>query len=201
MVKGRLPRESNPLPGDKSGFVASHDATGEEDYKRTSPLNPLPVTSIGDSNVKDAAVKAELELIKQGIADNKATNDLILARLDNPIDAQVTGSNVEEYIVMNDLDITAGNTITLSVEPESPSEYSLIVIPNKAGAYSVRVQEDMMKSTRAWFTGVEKKDISSGTGRFERRKVVGGSSRFRFIFENKSDETIGFDAYLTVWRG
>ena len=94
MVKGRLPRESNPLPGDKSGFVASHDTTGAEDYKRTSPLNPLPVKSIGDSNVKDAAVKAELELIKQGIADNKATNDLILEKLDSGVSTQLTGSNV-----------------------------------------------------------------------------------------------------------
>ena len=100
MVKGRLPRESNPLPGDKSGFVASHDTTGEEDYERTSPLNPFPVKSIGDSNVKDAAVKAELELIKQGIADNKATNDLILARLDNPINTQVTGSKREHRIIL-----------------------------------------------------------------------------------------------------
>ena len=98
MVKGRLPRESNPLPGDKSGFVASHDTTGEEDYKRTSPLNPLPVKSIGDGIVKDVAVKAELELIKQSIADNKATNDLILARLDNPIDTKLTGSNVEQDV-------------------------------------------------------------------------------------------------------
>lgn len=101
MVKGRLPRESNPLPGDKSGFVASHDTSGNEDYKRTSPLNPLPVKSIGDSNVKDAEVKAELELIKQSIADNKATNDLILARLDNPINTKVTGSNVEEGLFVN----------------------------------------------------------------------------------------------------
>ena len=94
MVKGRLPKESNPLPGDKSGFVASHDTTGEEDYQRTSPLNPLPVKSIGDSNVKDVAVKSELEAIKQSVADNKATNDLILARLDGTLDTQLTGSNV-----------------------------------------------------------------------------------------------------------
>ena len=116
MVKGRLPRESNPLPGDKSGFVASHDTTGAEDYKRTSPLNPLPVKSIGDSNVKDAAVKAELELIKQSIADNKATNDLILARLDNPIDTQLTGSIVE-HIDITDLvgTIAPGATKTLNL--------------------------------------------------------------------------------------
>lgn len=37
----------------------------------------------------DADVKAELELIKQGIADNKATNDLVLARLEGTLDTQV----------------------------------------------------------------------------------------------------------------
>ena len=87
MVKGRLPRESNPLPGDKSGFVASHDTTGDEDYKRTSPLNPFPVKSIGDSNVKDAAVKAELESIK-------ATQEAILSKLDSGVNTQLTGNNV-----------------------------------------------------------------------------------------------------------
>ena len=90
MVKGRLPRESNPLPGDKSGFAASHDTTGEEDYKRTSPLNPFPVKSIGDSNVKDAAVKAELESIK-------ATQEAILSKLDSGVNTQLTGSK-DEYV-------------------------------------------------------------------------------------------------------
>ena len=109
MVKGRLPRESNPVPGKEPGFVASHDTTGAEDYKRTSPLNPLPVKSIGDSNVKDAAVKAELELIKQGIADNKATNDLILEKLDSGVSTQLTGSKVE-YMELVENEIVASNS-------------------------------------------------------------------------------------------
>ena len=154
MVKGRLPRESNPLPGDKSGFAASHDTTGEEDYKRTSPLNPLPVKSIGDSNVKDPAVKAELELIKQGIADNKATNDLILARLDNPINTQVTGSNVEDALpvklitqeVSYDLDFVLGINISPSSTVQLDNHITLlgydrctIVSHTKGGNHTQRI--------------------------------------------------------------
>src|SRR5690625_116869 len=44
-VKGRLPQESNPTPGRYPGFVASHDTTGNEDYRPTSPDNPLPTSN------------------------------------------------------------------------------------------------------------------------------------------------------------
>lgn len=64
--------------------------------------NKVEITNQKETqNVKDIDVKEELALIKQGIADNKATNDLILTRLDNPIDTQLTGSNVEEGLFVN----------------------------------------------------------------------------------------------------
>lgn len=72
-------------------FTEPQHFTGNGDETaRTGKDNPLPTEDLG--------VKAELELIKQGIADNKETNDLILARLDSPIDTQLTGSNVEQDV-------------------------------------------------------------------------------------------------------
>lgn len=80
MTRGRLKRESNPPYDEQPGFTPQHDSTGQGDFVNTSPLYPLPI--------KDVDVKAELELIK--IEQKK-----ILARLDEPIPTQVTGSNVE----------------------------------------------------------------------------------------------------------
>src|SRR5690625_2274696 len=62
----------------KEGSTSETDLTGHD--------NPLPTT--------DKSVRAELESIK-------ATQDKILKRLDEPLDTQVTGSNVEDGIPVN----------------------------------------------------------------------------------------------------
>lgn len=79
-TRGQLPRESVPKQGEKPGFVASHDTTGNEDFRRTSPLHPFPV--------KDADLAAEIEAVKQ-------TQQEILARLDAGLDTRLTGSKAE----------------------------------------------------------------------------------------------------------
>src|SRR5699024_1352155 len=73
-VKGRLPQESNPTPGRYPGFVASHDTTGNEDYRPTSPDNPLPT-----SNYIQRESGVWVPISK-----------------DNPMPTQLTGSNVED---------------------------------------------------------------------------------------------------------
>ena len=46
MVRGRLPRESNPVPGQSQpGFVPAFDETGNEDYVRVSNQKPYPVAN------------------------------------------------------------------------------------------------------------------------------------------------------------
>src|SRR5699024_9742035 len=45
--KGRMIQESNPTMGREAAFVPQHDSTGDEDYRRTSPKDPLPTTLYG----------------------------------------------------------------------------------------------------------------------------------------------------------
>src|SRR5690625_4832630 len=46
MVVRRLPRESNPIPGQSQpGFVPAFDETGNEDYVRVSNQKPYPVAN------------------------------------------------------------------------------------------------------------------------------------------------------------
>lgn len=80
--KGRLPRESNPIFGEEPGFVASHDTTGDEDYERTSPKNPLPT--------KNSALEDKLNDIEKKL-DSVIENGVI--------NTQLSGSNVEDGIV------------------------------------------------------------------------------------------------------
>ena|SRR5690625_5164714 len=75
-VKGRLPQESNPTPGRYPGFVASHDTTGNEDYRPTSPDNPLPT-----SNYIQRESGVWVPISK-----------------DNPMPTQLTGSNVVQDV-------------------------------------------------------------------------------------------------------
>lgn len=73
MVKGRLKRESNPVPGQGVGFTPQHDSTGNEEYVNTSPVNPLPT--------KDADTKTELESI------NDKLSDVVHVHVDNQVDS------------------------------------------------------------------------------------------------------------------
>lgn len=75
MVKGRLPRESNPLQGQPRGYAPSFDTTGDEDYGRVSPENPWP-------------------------SANYVQNDVGIwmpVSKDNPMPTQLTGSIVERF--------------------------------------------------------------------------------------------------------
>lgn len=73
MVRGRLPRESNPVPGQSQpGFVPAFDETGNEDYVRVSNQKPYPVANY----TQDAS----------GVWLPTSQN--------NPMPTQLTGSNV-----------------------------------------------------------------------------------------------------------
>src|SRR5690625_2746717 len=74
MVRGRLLRESNPIPKQPAGFRPQHDSSGNEDYVNTSPLNPLPS---GNYIQNEAGVWVPVSL-------------------DNPVPTQLTGSIVED---------------------------------------------------------------------------------------------------------
>ncbi|MBT2215827.1 hypothetical protein KK120_08695 [Virgibacillus dakarensis] len=107
MVQGRMPRETNPVPGEKPGYTANHDSTGNEDYVRTSPINPLPVN--------DDATKTELEEIKQQQIDLNAKVEATNTRLNEVLDVkgemQLTGSIVAQR------GLAANKPAATSVEP------------------------------------------------------------------------------------
>lgn len=126
MVQGRMPRESNPVSGEKPGYAANFDTTGNEDYERVSPSNPMPTT--------DQATKAELELIKQQNAD-------ILAKLNEGIDTQLTGSMVVETLI-NSESVAPGDDIS-SVEfnPEG-ANYCIIGVNIDQQPWFVRTDAD-----------------------------------------------------------
>src|SRR5690625_2039575 len=96
MVKGRMPRETNPVPGEIPGFVSNFDTTGNEDYERVSPHNPYPVGNY----------------IKQGSL-------WVPVSKENPVPTQLTGRNIEEVYFFNAIaisttDIIPSDTIDLS---------------------------------------------------------------------------------------
>lgn len=63
MVRGRLKRESNPVPGEIPGFTPQHDSTGNGDFVDTSPINPMPT--------KDSSLAAKLDQLKAIAEGNK----------------------------------------------------------------------------------------------------------------------------------
>lgn len=91
---------------------------------KTTPIEEINVTNFPPvQNVKDVDVKAELELIKQSVADNKATNDLILEKLDSGVNTQLTGSNVENVeveLLEEDIEVEANVTLTVKELTEIP---------------------------------------------------------------------------------
>ena len=77
MVRGRLPRESNPVPGQSQpGFVPAFDETGNEDYVRVSNQKPYPVANYTQN----------------------ASGVWLPTSQNNPMPTQLTGSNVEEEV-------------------------------------------------------------------------------------------------------
>lgn len=85
----------------------------------------------GKLNVRDVDVKAELELIKQ-------QQQQILQRLNEPIETELTGSIVEDYLIAENLLVTAGSvnfaepttnnlnydSMTIMVVPDTPHKFS-----------------------------------------------------------------------------
>ncbi len=89
MVKGRLPRESNPLQNQPRGYAPSFDTTGEEDYERVSPKDPWPSANY--------ALHGNIWL---PVSEN------------NPMPTQLYGSIVEEVIIGDDEIISAGSSVS-----------------------------------------------------------------------------------------
>src|SRR5699024_10840795 len=78
MVRGRLPRESNPVPGQSQpGFVPAFDETGNEDYVRVSNQKPYPVANYTQN----------------------ASGVWLPTSQNNPMPTQLTGSKVEQLEV------------------------------------------------------------------------------------------------------
>lgn len=125
MVKNRLNRETNPLPGEKAGFTPQHDSTGAGDFVDTSPINPLPVKMSDGSkveitnhketqNVKDVDVKEELALIKQeNIEIKNAQAEIITALGESNASLQATNNTLLSVIkddrLQSDTQVTGSN--------------------------------------------------------------------------------------------
>ena len=69
MTTGRLLRESNPVPGEKPGFIPQH-GDGNGNYIETNPNNPLP-TSDTTLQTKMDALNQKIDTIQADIADLK----------------------------------------------------------------------------------------------------------------------------------
>jgi len=146
----------------------------------------------------DVAVKAELELIKQGIADNKATNDLILARLDNPIDTQVTGSIVEDAIPVKNLketysesvtlDITAGVTESIKEYP-FPCELTSFSLGTNDRGVSVRIENKVNGSYDSGVRIVHPSGVSTNPVAPSVLNTIGGENDFwsEFVYDTERD--------------
>lgn len=90
MVKGRLERESNPIPREVPGYVPQHDSTGNEDYVRTSPRNPFPTA--------DKEVLEKLNAIDVVAEELKALNEnnqMALTAYDIAVSAKVDADKVK----------------------------------------------------------------------------------------------------------
>src|SRR5690625_3100034 len=96
-VRGRIPLETNP-GNRRPGFQPVHDSTGNEDYVRTSPENPLPT--------KDADVGARLDAIESKL-DSVIEN--------GAINTQLTGSIVE-YEIDTDFTVPEGDSVEYRVK-------------------------------------------------------------------------------------
>ena len=69
MTTGRLLRESNPVPGEKPGFVPQH-GDGQGNYVETNPNNPLPTSDailqskIDELQIKIDTIQADIAVLK-----------------------------------------------------------------------------------------------------------------------------------------
>lgn len=56
-MKGRLNRESNPVPGEKPGFLPQHESTVSGEFVVTGERNPFPVKI---KNTDEQAIPVQL---------------------------------------------------------------------------------------------------------------------------------------------
>lgn len=117
-MRGRMPRESNPLPNERPGYAPNFDTTGNEDYERVSPENPFPSANyikqgniwlpVSDDNpmpTQDDEVEQRLDAIE---------NKLDSVIEDGKVNTQLAGSNVE-YVISGVIEITPGSMVTFPI--------------------------------------------------------------------------------------
>lgn len=175
MVKGRLPRESNPVPGQSQpGFVPAFDETGNEDYVRVSNKKPYPVanytqnpsgvwlptsqnnpmpTQLTGSNVPYG--ESEIEVTIQAGASANVYRNL---KMQTPkYLVYVRTETAHDFDINNIWETSDGESLGASVmEAESVQTFRSGI--NEIGSYFLRVQmvnKDVMARTyRAFVLGV-----------------------------------------------
>src|SRR5699024_11489671 len=187
----------------KEGSTSETDLTGHD--------NPLPTT--------DKSVRAELESIK-------ATQDKILKRLDEPLDTQVTGSNVEKKVLVErsiynkntpnvgfrppegsksmKLELTVHGA-TGSFESEQGASIYLLSRTDSGGSYGF-VQSEKVSSARGtvidWGKGIDYQDTKYGDSVLVRLTTVNSilptTSVVRIAINGNFEEGEGVDCELMI---
>lgn len=169
-VKGRLPQESNPTPGRYPGFVASHDTTGNEDYRPTSPDNPLPT-----SNYIQRESGVWVPISK-----------------DNPMPTQLTGSIVELFLFENII-VTSGSFAFGYADTKTESndfkEFRFNVLWDSKTDWKISFRQRAKKLTAQVGNsiGVEEKGTSFGNGVLAKEV---NSTNYSFDLQNNGMEDV-----------
>ena|SRR5690625_2905867 len=174
-VRGRIPLETNP-GNRRPGFQPVHDSTGNEDYVRTSPENPLPT--------KDADVGARLDAIESKL-DSVIEN--------GAINTQLSGSIVEEVLYENQ-QLLAGATFTSGdINLENINKFGIGIRSSSSKSYYLELT---WRANNNDFIGYrldkfENKYEGILTGIMEPK-----SSKVRLDITNDSDSDRTFDIFL-----
>src|SRR5699024_347482 len=121
------------------------------------------------------------EKLEQELASIKKTQSEILERLDKPIDTQVTGSNVEELLILSNGEIKEGSYYGNVVSLKHPY-YSIALI--------IKGRENKKFS---FFTSFRTENVSS----LESFSELVSAEDFRFITEKEESKSkgLGFRLY------
>src|SRR5690625_1733882 len=107
-VRGRMPLESNP--GNRNPAIPPvFDTTGEEDYRRVTPENPLP-TKDKDLDERLTAIENKLD----SVIENGALN------------TQLTGSNIEDAIPVKQKNGFVDITDEIGAIPPNSSKFFVL---------------------------------------------------------------------------
>ena len=85
-MKGRLNRESNPVPGEKPGFLPQHESTVSGEFVVTGERNPYPVKV---KNTDEQAIPVKLTGSYVGYSN----------------DTKPTGKKGETFLELDTLDV------------------------------------------------------------------------------------------------